>query len=189
MSVASGDVLSAIAHELRSPIGIVGGVVAHGIDDEELSRLAKRGTQALEHIVRCVEALGTPEDRFESVSLAHAVTAARAELEALEPRRAKRLRWEASPSERTVRGPTHGLSCALVQLLSQVVRLGAGPFTVHVADRIEIHDPEGLLRMPTADSSSSRVRIAAALLAPMTEALVVEADGALLRWVPRSPAG
>jgi len=175
---------SSLAHDVRGPIGVVRGALAELASEDPMIPLAQRAVGRLVHLTECWDALEAAPERSE-VDVAELLAEAHEELASLEPRRATKVVLE--PSSTTLVADPTRLRLGLVRLLAHVTRVSRETITLSVDTdgAIVVAGAVGEDLSPeAAGGRSSRLSLAIALLAPITERWVSE-EGAL-RWYARS---
>lgn len=169
-----------LSHDVRGPVGVIGGALAELKTDDPLIELAQRATRRLVHMAECWDALAAPIDAAERDAAA-LLSDVVEDFSSLEPRRAENVRvGEAAVPLRT---DTKRLGLGLARLLAHLTRVSREPIELR-APRPDVIELAGVvppdLSPDVADERSSRLALAIALLAPITEGWEVEGD--VLRW-------
>ncbi len=183
---------SQLAHDVRSPVGVVSGALDELDAEGAMVALAQRGARQLAHHADCWYALGAAAPERVPVRLEEVARAALAELAALEPKRARRV--EVSGEGRAETDPSR-LRLGLVRLLSHALRATSQPVRVRVREAELVITAEDTLDLPTArgalddpfGGSSFRLAMANALLGPLCAPS--QCEDRILRLVLQRPSG
>lgn len=177
-----------LAHDVRSPVGVVSGALDEIEGDDAMVALARRGARQLAHHADCWYALATPIVPT-SLELGDVLRDAITELSVLEPRRARQIQTTASEGAGVT--DRDRLRLGLVRLLSHAVRATRaavyakarpGEIVLTAEDTLGLPSPEALAADPFG-VGSSRLAMAQVLLGPLVEPW--QLDHRVLRLVLR----